>query len=95
MLFDLHTQQWTTLSAGQYPRFPVWSRDSRSIEFVLYQNHGVYRVALADRHVERIADLKDFRHAGWYGLWFGLDSNDAPVLLRELGSNEIYQLSIR
>ncbi|MGA2569713.1 MAG: winged helix-turn-helix domain-containing protein [Terracidiphilus sp.] len=94
VLFDLAAQQWTTLAEGQYPQSPAWSRDSRFIYFVLYQDHGVFRISPGDNHVERVASLKDFRHAGWYNLWLGLDSGDAPLLLRELGSEEIYRLSI-
>jgi DNA-binding winged helix-turn-helix (wHTH) protein/Tol biopolymer transport system component len=93
-VFDLEEHRWSALKTGRFPQFPVWSKDSRAVYFVRYGEHGVFRVGLADRQPARIADLKDIRHAGWYGLWFGLDRDGAPLLLREEGDSEIYRLSI-
>jgi Tol biopolymer transport system component len=93
-VFDLETRTWTPLNTGGYPQFPVWARDGHSIYFVRHQDHALFRVSINDQRVEQVAELKDFRHAGWYWLWLGLDPGDAPLLLRDLGSNEIYQLSL-
>jgi hypothetical protein len=43
---------------------------------------------------EKIADLKDFHDAGWFGDYMGLDPTDAPLLLRDIGSNDIYALTL-
>jgi len=94
VIFNMQTQQWTTLVADDYPLSPVWTKDGQAIYFVQYQDHGVYRVEVSSRRVERVAELKDFRHAGWYNVWLGRDEEDAPLLLREMGSDEIFQLTI-
>jgi len=39
-----------------------------------------------------VADLKNFRQAGYYGIWLGLAPDDSPVLLRDTGTQEIYAL---
>jgi Tol biopolymer transport system component len=92
--FDLQAQKWTTLRSGHYPQFPVWSRDSHSIYFLRYQDHGVFRISISGGIAERVFDLKDFRHTGWYNNWLGLDPEDSPLLLRDLGSSEIYSLTL-
>jgi hypothetical protein len=43
---------------------------------------------------EKIADLKDFHDAGWLGRYMGLDPTDAPLLLRDVGSEDIYALTL-
>jgi hypothetical protein len=44
---------------------------------------------------DRIVDLKEFRNMGWYaGGWLGLDPTDAPLLLRDTGTDEIYALTL-
>jgi len=94
-IFELQSQEWMIASEGSYPQSPVWARDSRSIYFVLYQNHGVYRLTIGKQPNEIVVDLKDFRHTGWNGLWLGLDPDDAPILLRDFGDDEIYQLTLK
>jgi hypothetical protein len=41
-----------------------------------------------------VADLKDFHLAGIFGLWLGLDPTDAPLLLRDVGTQHIYALTL-
>jgi len=43
---------------------------------------------------EEIVDLKDFHDAGWYGAYMGLDPTDSPLLLRDIGSDDIYALTV-
>jgi hypothetical protein len=43
---------------------------------------------------EVVALLKDFQPTGTFGLWFGLDPSDAPLLLRDLGTEDIYALNL-
>ncbi|MDR3773899.1 MAG: winged helix-turn-helix domain-containing protein [Terracidiphilus sp.] len=93
-IFDLQSKGWKALNAGGYLQFPVWSKDSRSIYALLFQDHGVFQIPINGQKAERVIDLKDFRHTGWYGLWLGLDPGDAPILLRDLGEDEIYQLTL-
>lgn len=101
MIFDLQTQRYSILH-GLQPimtlNFNLWSHDSKFLYFVLERGpneaSGVYRIPVTGGKAERVVDLKDFRHIGYYGLWMGLDPNDAPMLLRDIGSQEIYALTL-
>ena len=50
------------------------------------------RVRIRDRKLERVADLKNFRQAGFWGVWLGMAPDDSPLLLRDTGTQEIYAL---
>jgi hypothetical protein len=50
------------------------------------------RVRIRDRKLERVADLKNFRRTGYWGGWMGLAPDDSPLLLRDIGTQEIYAL---
>jgi hypothetical protein len=41
-----------------------------------------------------IADLTDWHDAGAAGRYMGLDPADAPLLLHDIGSREIYALTL-
>ena len=43
--------------------------------------------------MELVASLKDTRRAIWGNLpWFGLTPKDEPLVLRDVGSQELYAL---
>jgi hypothetical protein len=88
------TQRWTTLLKGESD-WPSWSHDSRFI-YVLrsWPDPEVYRIAVPGGAVNRVVDLKGFRHTGWYTRWMGLDPTDAPLLLRDVGTEDIYALTL-
>ena len=54
---------------------------------------GIFRVAVNNNKLERIASLKDFRPAGTFGAWLSLTPDDDPLVLRDVGPPEIYALS--
>ena len=39
-------------------------------------------------------DLKGWHDAGWFGRYIGLDPTDAPLLLRDIGTEDIYALTL-
>jgi Tol biopolymer transport system component len=92
---DLETHQWSTVLSHEGIAFPSWSRDSRYLN-ILYadQQPGVYRVSVKGGAPERVADLKGFRHTGLVGAWMGLDPNDAPLLLRDVGTDDLFALTL-
>ena len=53
---------------------------------------SVMRVRIRDRKLERVADLKNFRQAGFWSVWLGMAPDDSPLLLRDTGTQEIYAL---
>jgi Tol biopolymer transport system component len=93
-IFDIRTQRWSTPYKGP-AGFPTWSRDSHSIYFLRFQNNlGVFRIPVTGGDAERIADLKSVHYTGYYSVWFGLDPTDAPLLLRDIGTSDVYALAL-
>jgi Tol biopolymer transport system component/DNA-binding winged helix-turn-helix (wHTH) protein len=93
-IFDFETQRWIALRAGDSD-FPTWSSDSQFIYFLLpYDNPGVFRIRVSGGDAERIVDLKGFRYTGAFTLWMGLDPTDTPMLLRDVGTDDIYALTL-
>ena len=95
-IFDLKTQQWKDLLRKGLNGFPNWSKDGRFIYFLrVTDDRGIFRIPISGGDEERIVDLKEFRNMGWYpNGWLGLDPTDAPLLLRDAGTDEIYALTL-
>jgi Tol biopolymer transport system component len=92
MLFDVATEKWEEIAKTSLG-FPNWSKNSDYIYFLHEENDpAVMRVNIRDHKVERVADLKNFRQAGFFGIWLGLAPDDSPLLLRDTGTQEIYSL---
>ena len=92
MLFDVARQKWEEIAKITLG-FPNWSKNSDYIYFLHEQNEpSVMRVRLSDHKVELVADLKNFRQAGFFSIWLGLAPDDSPLLLRDTGTQEIYSL---
>ena len=91
-LFDSETHRWEEISKVTAD-FPNWSRTGK---YLYYLHEGdqpsVMRVRIRDRKLERVADLKNFRQAGYFGYWLGMTPDDSPLLLRDTGTQEIYAL---
>jgi Tol biopolymer transport system component/DNA-binding winged helix-turn-helix (wHTH) protein len=96
-LFDIETQRWSKLQEGECD-FPTWSRDSQFIYYLREwsggKDPGVYRVRVSGGATERVVDLKGFRSTGSLTVWFGLDPTDTPMLIRDVGSDDIYALTL-
>jgi serine/threonine protein kinase/Tol biopolymer transport system component len=92
MLFDFSTQKWeeiTKLSLG----FPNWSKNGDYVYFLHGENQpSVMRIRIRDRRLERVANLKNFRQTGYWSFWLGMAPDDSPLLLRDIGTKEIYAL---
>jgi eukaryotic-like serine/threonine-protein kinase len=92
MLFDFAAQRWEEITKVTAD-FPNWSRAG---DYVYFLHEGdqpsVMRVRIRDRKLERVADLKNFRQAGFFGYWLGMAPDDSPLLLRDTGTQEIYAL---
>ena len=95
-LYEKSTHQWTDLVA-QDIGYPQWSSDSNYVYFDngLGADPAIYRVRIADRKVERIADIRNFNRVvqAWVS-WMGLTPQGSPLLMRETGSQEIYALDL-
>ena len=92
MLFDFQAQKWEEIAKISMG-FPSWSKNSDYVYFLREENQpSVMRVRLRDRKIEEVADLKNFRQAGFYSVWLGMAPDDSPLLLRDTGTQEIYAL---
>lgn len=101
-LFDFRTNSWSMLNPGFGGiNSPTWSRDGNFIYFESSRSvkrkstdPGVYRIRTTGGRAERVLDLKGFRGTGVFGVWFGLDRDDTPLLLRDAGMNNVYALTL-
>jgi len=96
MLFDFRTQKWTEL-AKMTAAFPNWSHDGKYLHFHTFgSDPALYRVRISDHHLEKIVSLKGVRLAiGPWGAWCGLAPDDSPLVLRDIGSQEIYSMDLQ
>jgi eukaryotic-like serine/threonine-protein kinase len=93
VVFDFTIQRWkalTDIPADNYN----WSHDDRYVYFKspAGDETALYRIPLEDRKLERIISLKDIRRTGNLGPWVGLTPDDSPLILRDIGVQEIYAL---
>jgi Tol biopolymer transport system component/DNA-binding winged helix-turn-helix (wHTH) protein len=94
-VFDFETQRWSVVERTGETGFPTWSSNSQFIYFLrLRHDPGVFRVRVSDGAEERVVDLKGFRHTGAFTLWMGLDPEDTPMLIRDVGTDDIYALTL-
>ena len=92
MLFDFETQKWEEIAKITLG-FPNWSKSGEYVYFLHEEDQpSVMRVRIRDRKLERVADLKNFRQAGFWNVWLGMAPDDSPLLLRDTGTQEIYAL---
>jgi hypothetical protein len=87
-LFEFATQKWVELAKLPIG-YPSWSRDSKYLYFD--SRAAFYRVQVSNRKRERLASITNIRRTGTF-LWTGLAPDDSPLLLRDVGREEIYAL---
>jgi Tol biopolymer transport system component len=93
-LFDYATQKWVELCKAS-ASYPNWSHDSRYIYFNVTSapEPAFLRIRISDQKIEGVVSLKGFRRVwGLLGPWSGLAPDDSPILLRDVGTQEIYAL---
>jgi serine/threonine protein kinase/Tol biopolymer transport system component len=97
MIFEFETQRWSEL-AGKDIGWQNWSADGKYVYFDtgFGSDAAIFRVRVADQKLERIASLKGFRRAVGTdgGPWSGLAPDGSPLLLRNVGTQEVYALNV-
>ena len=92
MLFEFNTRKWTEL-ARRHVGLLQWSANGQSVYYYRITEPALMRVRLSDHSVQEIVSLKDIKNTGWAGgLWTGVTPDNAPILLRDTGTQEIYAL---
>lgn len=91
-VFNFRTPRWTSVQKGDND-YPIWSHQGG----YLYYLHsgvdtGIFRVKPTGGAAELVVDLKEFRFTSYYNGWVGLDLDDAPMVLRDVGGDDIYAL---
>jgi WD40 repeat protein len=95
-LFDFSTGQWRELGRGGFYSFPAWSHDSRAVYYIQGTPvPAVMRSGLDNRPAERVVDLREIHLAGFYGSSLSLTPDDQPVLTRDAGAQEVYELVLQ
>jgi hypothetical protein len=94
-VFDFKTQQWSTVPLNGNVEFLSFSRDSRYIYFLRFgRDQGVIRIPVTGGKEERIIDMPNWHITGSFGFSMTLDPTDAPLVLRDIGSDDIYALTL-
>ncbi|HEV2493662.1 MAG TPA: protein kinase, partial [Terriglobia bacterium] len=95
MLFDFTTQKWVEL-ARVIASYHSWSQDSKYIYSDTFGGtSGFFRIRISDRKLDWVANFKNFRRAnGTLGEWAGLTPDNSPLLVRDVGTQEIYALDV-
>ena len=92
-LYDLEKKTWI-LTKAKHVSTPNWSRDS---QYIYYDTEGkerlLERIRIRDGQVEEIGSLAGYPDlAPW---WSGLTPDNMPLLLRNLGTPQIYSLDLQ
>jgi len=94
-LLDFATQRWRTLRANGGTAFPEFSRDSQFIYFLRFgRGQGVFRIPVAGGGEERVMNMSDWHLTGRFGASMSLDPTGAPLVLRDVSSDDIYALTL-
>lgn len=94
-VFDFKTQQWSPVIQKGEVSIHTWSRDGKFIYFLRAVDHqGVYRMHPSGGAAEQVVDLKGFRFTGSASYFMALDPEDAPLLLRDTGVDDIFALTL-
>ena len=97
MDYDPATRTWSELWRGSL-NYYVESHDGKYLYFdtQIEANPAIYRLRLSDRKLERVAGLENVRRVnGSIGRWFDLTPDDSPMLLRNIGSRQIYAIDLQ
>jgi DNA-binding winged helix-turn-helix (wHTH) protein/Tol biopolymer transport system component len=102
--FDFKTQKWSLLVKGFFQHW-MTSVDG---EYLYLMTRGddpkIQRVRLSNGTLDTVASLKSSRllldedTGMWLGMvseWLGVATDGSPVLTRDIGTQEIYDLSVR
>ena len=96
MLYDFRSQKWSRIADDTYVGAMSWSSDGRYVYYLRRGNDpAILRMRIPSGATEQIASLKGVRQTGYRGgFWIGLAPDDSPLMLRDIGTEEIYSLDL-
>ncbi len=94
-VLDFTTRQWHTVPVNGDTEFPAFSHDCSYIYFLRFgRGQGVFRVPVTGGKEERIVDMANWHITGIFNFSMTLDPTDAPLVLRDTGTDDIYALTL-
>ena len=99
MLFDFHTQKWTTWkeeSLGTV-NYPVWSADSKYVYFddLVNGSEAIRRLKVGSMDNETAFEIEPLdRYPGQFGAWSGRAPDGSWMFVKDRSTQEVYQLSM-
>jgi len=91
LLFDFATLKWAELAKVRVG-FPSWSHDSKYVYLDSPEGEpAFYRVRIGDHKLEKLLSLTRLPLTGFFG-WTGVTPDGSPLVLRNIGTQEIYAL---
>ncbi len=97
MVFTSADKTWSELWRGAFDYYSI-SRYGAYFYFDSEWQDGpaVSRLHMSDRKLEKVVSLRDFpRVRGAYGTWFDLAPDDSPLLLRNLSTEQLFELDVQ
>ena len=92
LLYNFASQHWTEIAKGSFG-WLNWSHDSRYVYMKDFAGKGsVVRVDIKTHKLERVVDLTGFSDTGQGGGSLALSPDDAPLMLRDTGTQDVYAL---
>jgi eukaryotic-like serine/threonine-protein kinase len=94
-LFDFETQRWRNVT-DMSTNYPAWTSDSRYLYFdtMFGAEPAIVRLDIQSGNLQNVVSLKDVSRAGNFGVWSGLTPDGSPLILRNVGRQEIYSLEV-
>jgi Tol biopolymer transport system component len=94
-VFDVRTQTWRELAVNGPALWPAFSKDSRYVYFMrVGVDQGFFRIGLNGEKMERVVNMADWHFTGFWGFTYTLDPMDQPIVTRDVGTEDIYALTL-
>ena len=91
LLFDSETRKWSELANGSLS-WLNWSHDGRYVYVLDHRGDDtLVRIRISDGQTEHAIDVK-FATTGRYGGSLALAPDDAPLLLRDTGTQDVFSV---
>jgi serine/threonine protein kinase len=96
MLYEFATRKWSALAQATFA-YNNWSHDSRYVYLEDYsRGDDIVRVSVHGGPLQVMQSVKDVpRGSDPWASWLGLGPDDAPLLMRDQSTQEIYALDVQ
>jgi serine/threonine protein kinase/Tol biopolymer transport system component len=96
MLYDFAARRWAQLAQGTFA-YDNWSHDSQYVYLEDYsRGDDIVRVSVHGGPLQLMESVKDVpRGSDPWASWLGLAPDDAPLLMRDQSTQEIYALDLQ